>query len=539
VKEEFPLWAMAVLGVLLAVAVLLPTTLFVVRRVLLYRQLKARRAADVETQVRSAIRMIRSLSYPAVFVRGTDFVLLGKLTMHEKLRDAGMLVTRDTLDKTSNQDHIFFFSHQWTSVAEPDPTNVQYQAAVLALQAICEAKGWPLESALVWFDYCSIPQLCRAIQGLAIDSLHAYAKHADVFVIVAPKITLVESGTPCDYKSYQRRMWCRAEQLCHALKNSTDNMYLSTDAWRPPQQLATSTSWISENLKVFEGECSVESDRLKLVSPLLSLYAEALGDRKNPIAKAVLADISRDKGRIFPKTFNFKDEQGVVHTQELFGNAIEKLEEMLVQDKKLHRALKRSSTRPLSVESPPSSSSARSSTQAEGRGFFDSLCASRRSPFASSRQSQRARSRVSPEAGDDSLQGTMRSELSSVHEARDDSLHSTMRSELSSVRKTGSSRSDEADSPSHTPSLMRRGGSNQEEQRAGLRSQEEAEKEREADEDVDRPRRTDGPLTADEREHARLLADELRPLFKRMAPEEQVALLTELADEPDQVRSLF
>ena len=45
-------------------------------------------------------------------MRGTDFVLLGKLTMHEKLRDAGMLVTRDTLDKTSNQDHIFFFSHQ-------------------------------------------------------------------------------------------------------------------------------------------------------------------------------------------------------------------------------------------------------------------------------------------------------------------------------------------------------------------------------------------------------------------------------------------
>ena len=164
------------------------------------------------------------------------------------------------------------------------------------------------------------------------------------------------------------------------------------------------------------------------MSPLLSLYAEALGDRGNPIAKAVLADISRDKGRIFPKTFNFKDEQGVVQTQELFGNAIEKLEEMLVQDKKLHRALKRSSTRPLSVESPPSSSSARSSTQAEGRGSFDSLCASRRSPFASSRQSQRARSRVSPEAGDDSL-------------------HGTKRSELSSMRKTGSSRSNETASP--------------------------------------------------------------------------------------------
>ena len=106
---------------------------------------------------------------------------------------------------------------------------------MLALQAICEAKGWPLESALVWFgalracchapasltercrpdaalpapraDYCSIPQLCRAIQGLAIDSLHAYAKHADVFVILAPKITHADKGTPCDYTSYQGRMY--------------------------------------------------------------------------------------------------------------------------------------------------------------------------------------------------------------------------------------------------------------------------------------------------------------------------------------------
>ena len=147
------------------------------------------------------------------------------------------------------------------------------------------------------------------------------------------------------------------------------------------------------------------------MSPLLSLYAEALGDRGNPIAKAVLADISRDKGRIFPTTVDIKDELGVVQTQELFGNAIEKLEEMLAQDKKLHRAVKRSSTR------------SRSSTQAE-----DSLRASRRSPFASSRQSRVARTRVSPEAGDDSL-------------------HGTKRSELSSMRKTGSSRSNETASP--------------------------------------------------------------------------------------------
>ncbi len=123
--------------------------------------------------------------------------------------------------------------HRWTSNSEPDPTNLQYEAAVLALQTICKAKRWPLESALVWCgalracchlppherrrpdaalpnprtDYCSIPQLCRAIQGLAIDSLHAYAKHADVFVILAPKITHADKGTPCDYTSYQGRMY--------------------------------------------------------------------------------------------------------------------------------------------------------------------------------------------------------------------------------------------------------------------------------------------------------------------------------------------
>ena len=194
-------------------------------------------------------------------------------------------------------------------------------------------------------------------------------------------------------------------------------MYLSTDAWRPPQQLATSSSWISENLRVFEGECSVESDRLKLVSPLLSLYAEALGDRGNPIAKAVLADISRDKGRIFPTTVDIKDELGVVRTQELFGHAIEKLEEMLAQDKKLRRALRRSSTRSLS------------STQIE-----DSLRASCRS----ARQSRGARTRVSPGAGDDSLQGTERSE--------------------SSMCKKGSSRSNETSFSNPSRSFSRSSG---------------------------------------------------------------------------------
>jgi hypothetical protein len=86
------------------------------------------------------------------------------------------------------------------------------------------------------------------------------------------------------------------------------------------------------------GLCRGTQDRLALVTPLLGLYAEALVDTHNPTSKAVLADINRDKLRVFPKTIELKDEKAV-RTHELFGDAVEKLEYKLDTDPRLREFL--------------------------------------------------------------------------------------------------------------------------------------------------------------------------------------------------------
>ena len=54
---------------------------------------------------------IRQLDHACVLIRATDFMELGKLVPHEKLRDANMLRFFDTPDAL-NDALIVFFSHR-------------------------------------------------------------------------------------------------------------------------------------------------------------------------------------------------------------------------------------------------------------------------------------------------------------------------------------------------------------------------------------------------------------------------------------------
>ena len=104
--------AMGTVTGIFVLLVLIAVLTFVVRRIILYRRLQRRREQDLETQCNAAINMTRGFSYPAVFVRASDFLKLGALTMHEDLRERGLLVTRDALDKLKTEENLLFFSHQ-------------------------------------------------------------------------------------------------------------------------------------------------------------------------------------------------------------------------------------------------------------------------------------------------------------------------------------------------------------------------------------------------------------------------------------------
>ena len=125
------------------------------------------------------------LQHPFVVVRAQDFLIAGRLISFEESRRAGHHIVLDTVDQLKSferKERIIFFSHQvrarshssellhqppsppltpsrpslclcqWTSYTAPDPSTMQYQAMVAALQRVQAAKRWPLERTFVWVE---------------------------------------------------------------------------------------------------------------------------------------------------------------------------------------------------------------------------------------------------------------------------------------------------------------------------------------------------------------------------------------------------
>ena len=146
---------------------------------------------------------------------------------------------------------------QWTSYNEPDHCGAQFKCMTPAVLHIVKAKGWDLASTRVWCDFISIPQRCKGMQLLAINSLASYAACAHAFCIVAPPVIHGDTGLKLDLATYNTRMWCRLENLCHWLRHGNDNRWLATD--EVCQQMTDEIDLINSSLRVFEGEATIEA----------------------------------------------------------------------------------------------------------------------------------------------------------------------------------------------------------------------------------------------------------------------------------------
>ena len=60
-----------------------------------------------------------------------------------------------------------FFSHEWTSFAEPDPDGSQFRVMCSALREIANHEGRPLDEVYVWVDLSSLPQVWQDRRFLA------------------------------------------------------------------------------------------------------------------------------------------------------------------------------------------------------------------------------------------------------------------------------------------------------------------------------------------------------------------------------------
>ena len=105
------------------------------------------------------------------------------------------------------------------------------------------------------------------MQTVAVQSIGIYTACTSAFVAIAPSVPHSDTGLQCDVSTYRRRMWCRAEILCHALRNGSHFMWLATteDNCRP---LEGDRSWLDESMHVFQGDATKETDKLLLVKPV-------------------------------------------------------------------------------------------------------------------------------------------------------------------------------------------------------------------------------------------------------------------------------
>ena len=69
-------------------------------------------------------------------------------------------------------------------------------------------------------------------------------------------------------------MWCRTENLCHTLRHGSEGMYLAEGGGQV-KRMEEDREFLKANLHVFEGDSTVEADKLSLVLPILGLCAPA------------------------------------------------------------------------------------------------------------------------------------------------------------------------------------------------------------------------------------------------------------------------
>eukprot|EP00929_Paragymnodinium_shiwhaense_P024884 TRINITY_DN1518_c0_g3_i1.p1 TRINITY_DN1518_c0_g3~~TRINITY_DN1518_c0_g3_i1.p1 ORF type:complete len:1853 (+),score=274.62 TRINITY_DN1518_c0_g3_i1:75-5633(+) len=222
--------------------------------------LKAVSEMEVDAQIDEAMQVVSEINFPVVLLRSSDLFKFNKIPSHEEARASGALIFLDTKAEAeaflgltspgSSEDDesaseqadgvistytgfhqsgrfAVFFSHQWTGHSKPDPEGKQFQAICDALHALGRRENKDPADFYAWVDYFSIPQANLRFQSMAINSLPVYASLLQAFVIVAPNVKHFDTGQPCDMDSYQRRGWCRAEQLCHRARRGSRHMFLA------------------------------------------------------------------------------------------------------------------------------------------------------------------------------------------------------------------------------------------------------------------------------------------------------------------------
>jgi len=179
-----------------------------------------------------------AFAYPMALLSYARLRACGSFQPHEELRDSGDL---RFMDSATQMLHfmgvrtVVFVSHQWLGIDEPDRNGVQYQTCILALDRLAVKLGVPPDELYIWMDYMSIPQRNSRLQQAAVNDLPLYAAQSHALLVVAPTAKSERGAKICDFASYARRGWCRAEIAAKFIgSGNAANIFLADSSLHTP-----------------------------------------------------------------------------------------------------------------------------------------------------------------------------------------------------------------------------------------------------------------------------------------------------------------
>mmetsp|Transcript_33356 Transcript_33356/g.109302 ORF Transcript_33356/g.109302 Transcript_33356/m.109302 type:complete len:646 (+) Transcript_33356:75-2012(+) len=199
-----------------------------------------------------------SLEYPLFAVSVKAAMTMSELKPHQHLMQDGMLT------EWSPGMVVIFVSHQWVARRHPDPLMKQFHVLQRFLRNTFDGKfkletNWKttgafnkdeempsrelksLEDAYLWYDYFSCPQMTasynpqamKSVDALpaylqkssageqllkAVNSIPAYVALCQYFFVLCPQIQH-EGGNFCNFLSWSKRGWCKAEEVSRRLSH--------------------------------------------------------------------------------------------------------------------------------------------------------------------------------------------------------------------------------------------------------------------------------------------------------------------------------
>jgi tetratricopeptide (TPR) repeat protein len=132
---------------------------------------------------------------------------------------------------------LVFVSHRWITAMHPDPHNLQLMELKQRLSNL-PAKNGKNGPLLVFFDYCSLPQLPRSAEENLwferdLRSLESLSRLADYFIILSE-----------GYRDYANRAWCFFEAI-----TARENAHFFSDQNYIKEELKFRTFLMAEDIR--------------------------------------------------------------------------------------------------------------------------------------------------------------------------------------------------------------------------------------------------------------------------------------------------